>query len=189
MVRLAEVISRIKFWNKADRLGPDMLSTYWQLYFLLSMEKLCKKKFKKFGARSQFRPGAYAIACSKITIGEDVIIRPGTQLYADPTEGGGEIIIEDKVLIGPGVQFHANNHKFADLDIPIFDQGYPLPTIKDSIILRRGCWIGAGSIILAGVEVGKNSVVGAGTIVLESVPPNTLFAGNPGRVKRFLISS
>ena len=188
MVNPCEIISRIKFWGSSDRLGSDMVTTYWRLFFPSSMEKLCKKKFKKFGARSEFRPGAYAIACSKISIGEDVVIRPGTQLYADPAEGGGEIILEDKVLIGPGVQLHANNHKFTNIEIPIFDQGYPTPTIKDSIILRRGCWIGAGSIILAGVEVGENSVVGAGTVVLESVPPNTLFAGNPGKIKRMLVS-
>jgi acetyltransferase-like isoleucine patch superfamily enzyme len=107
------------------------------------MRKLCTQKFKYFGEGSEFRPGSYAEACSKIEIGKNVVIRPGTFLFADPTEGGGGIFIEDKVLIGSGVHFYTNNHEFSDVTKPIFDQGYPEPKLTDSIILRRGCWIGA----------------------------------------------
>lgn len=186
MVSFSELRQRIKFWRTYDRIGPDMALTHWRLYFKSTMRKLCQEKFRAFGERSDFRPGSYAEACSKISIGNDVVIRPGSFLYADMTEGGGEIIIEDKVLIGPGVHFYTNNHKFSDASMAIFDQGYPAPTLSDSIILRGGCWIGAGSIILAGVEVGENAVVGAGTVVTKSVPPRVVFAGNPGKVIKTL---
>lgn len=182
MVNILEILDRIRFWRDGDRIGPDILLTHWRLYFKSTMRKLCIEKFKYFGDGAEFRPGAYAEACSKIEIGNNVVIRPGTFLFGDPTEGGGGIIIEDKVLIGPGVHFYTNNHEFSDVSETIFEQGYPEPTLSDSIILRRGCWIGAGVIILPGVEVGENAVVGAGAVVTKSVPPRVVFAGNPGRI-------
>lgn len=182
MVDFSEILDRIKFWRNADRIGPDILLTHWRLYFKTTMRKLCVEKFKYFGDGAEFRPGAYAEACSKIAIGKNVVIRPGTFLFADPTEGGGCIVIEDEVMIGPAVHFYTNNHEFSDANKPIIEQGYPEPTLMDSITLRRGCWIGAGVIILPGVEVGENAVVGAGTVVTKSVPPMVVFAGNPGKI-------
>lgn len=186
MLGISEIVRRITFWKNADRIGPDILLTHWRLYFKSTMRKHCENKFKVFGQGAEFRPGAYAEACSKIEIGNNVVIRPGTMLFADPTEGGGGIIIEDKVLIGAGVHFYTNNHAFSDSARPIFEQGYPDPKSSDSIILRKGCWIGACVIILPGVEVGENAVVGAGTVLTKSVPPRVIVAGNPGRIIRTL---
>jgi len=186
MVTVTELLRRIRYWHHADRIGPDILLTHWRLYFKSTMIKLCKNKFKRFGEGSEFRPGSYAEACSKIEIGNNVVIRPGTFLFADPTEGGAGIIIEDKVLIGCGVHFYTNNHEFSDVSKPIFDQDYPEPKLTNAIILRRGCWIGAGVIILPGVDVGENAVIGAGTVVTKSVPPKVVFAGNPGKVIKIL---
>jgi acetyltransferase-like isoleucine patch superfamily enzyme len=186
MVDVREFIVRLKFWIGADRLGPDIPLTHWKLHFKTSMRKLCVRKFKDFGEGSEFRPGAYAEACSKISIGKNVVIRPGTFLFADPLPGGAGIKIEDDVLIGPGVHFYTNNHAFSDTKIPIKDQGYPKATMEDAILVQKGSWIGAAAVILPGVEIGENAVVGAGTIVTKSVPPRVLFAGNPGKVIREL---
>lgn len=186
MVSIAEISERVKYWINADRIGPDIVLTHWRLYFKSTMRKLCIKKFNHFGEGSEFRPGAYAEACSKISIGNNVVIRPGTFLFADPADGGGGIIIEDKVLIGSGVHFYTNNHKFADTSQTIYDQGYPTPTESDSIILKRGCWIGAGVIILPGVTIGSNSVVGAGSVVTKNVPECAVVVGNPARVIRLV---
>ncbi len=186
MLGVSEIWSRIRFWKNADRIGPDILYTHWRLYFKSTMRKLCMQKFKYFGEGSEFRPGSYAEACSKIEIGKNVVIRPGTFLFADPTEGGGGIFIEDKVLIGSGVHFYTNNHEFSDVTKPIFDQGYPEPKLTNSIILRRGCWIGACVIILPGVEIGENAIVGAASVVTKSVPPCTVFAGNPAKFVRYV---
>lgn len=182
MLSLPEIFSRIKFWNNADRIGPDILLTHWRLYFKSTMKKLCIKKFKHFGLGAEFRPGAYAEACSKISIGNNVVIRPGTFLFADPTDGGGSIIIEDKVSIGPGVHFYTNNHKFSDASQVIYDQGYPDPTENDSIVLKKGCWVGAAVIILPGVTIGENAVVGAGSVVTKNIPAFTVAVGNPAKV-------
>jgi acetyltransferase-like isoleucine patch superfamily enzyme len=146
------------------------------------MKSLCKKKFKYFGDGAEFRPGAYAEACSKIMIGNNVVIRPGTFLFADPTFGGGGIVIEDDVLIGPGVHFYTNNHEFSDITKPIIQQGYPPPNANDSIVVQYGAWIGARAIILPGVTICKNSVVGAGSVVTRDVPAFTVVVGSPARV-------
>ena len=53
-------------------------------------------------------------------------------------------------------------------------------------VLRSGCWIGAGAIILGGVEVGECAVVGAGAVVTTSVQPRTVVAGVPARVVKTL---
>ena len=184
MISFLDVFSRVKFWKEADRLGPDFPLTQLALFFPKSMTKLCLKKFKIFGTNAEFRPGAHAAACSKISIGRNVVIRPGTFLYADPRENGGSIIIEDDVLIGPAVHFYTNNHEFSKRDVPIISQGYPEASNSDTIIVRRNSWIGAACVILPGVEIGMGSVIGAGTVVTRSVPPGVMFAGNPGKVLR-----
>ena len=186
MVGPKELIDRIKFWEHSDRLGPDFPTTHWRLYFKSTGRQLCESKFKNFGAGAEFRPGAYAEACSKISIGSDVIIRPGTFLFADPSHGGAGITIEDGVLIGAGVHFYTNNHQFSDTKTPIINQGYPPTSENDAIVVRKGSWIGAGAILLPGIEIGENSVIGAGTVVTKSVPTRVVFAGNPGRIIRNL---
>ena len=187
MIVISEFIIRCKFWINADRIGPDMPLTYWMLFYKSSMNSLCQNKFKLFGSNSEFRPGSYAETCSKISIGSNVVIRPGSFLFADPSSNGGGIIIEDKVLIGSGVHIYTNNHSFADTCVPIFDQGYPPSTENDSVHLLIGCWIGAGSIILPGVTVGRNSVIGAGSVVTKSIPDFVVAVGNPAKVTRSLI--
>lgn len=176
---LNEFIKRLKFWMTADRLGPDMPLTHLRLYFPSSMRKLCIKKFKRFGEACEFRPGAYAVSCSKISIGDRVIIRPGSMLFADPREKGAGIVIEDDVLIGSGVHFYCHNHKFDNPDIPIIAQGY---YDSKQITLKRGCWIGANSILLPGVTIGNNAVVGAGSIVTHDIPDMVIASGNPARI-------
>ena len=88
-----DLLKKIKYDKKADRLGPDIPFTHWILYFKKPMLKLCKKKFKSFSDTSEFRPGAYAVCCSKISIGKRVVIRPGTMLFGSPSKNGAEIII------------------------------------------------------------------------------------------------
>jgi acetyltransferase-like isoleucine patch superfamily enzyme len=59
---------------------------------------------------------------------------------------------------------------------------YGDPSIKLPVIIEDNCFIGYGSIILMGVTVGHDSVVGAGAIVTKNVPPRSVVAGNPAKV-------
>lgn len=176
-----EILDRIHFWRNTDRLGPDVPWTHWMLHFKTTMLKLCKKKFKYFDDTAEFRPGAYAICCSKISIGRRVTIRPASMLFADPRKDGAGITIEDDVLLGSGVQFYVSNHNFENTEMPVFDQGH---TESIPITLKSGSWVGANCILLPGVTVGENSVVGAGSVVTKSLPEKVLAAGNPAKVIR-----
>ena len=180
---LREIFKKVKFWKNADRLGPDIPYTHWRLYFKSTMISLCKKKFKYFDDTAEFRPGAYAIVCSKIRIGRRAVIRPNTMLFADPRENGAEIIIDDNVSIGSGVQMYVDNHRFNDTAIPIINRGY---CMSKKIVLKRGCWVGANVIILPGVTIGENAVVGAGSVVTKSIPDKVVAVGNPARIIRYL---
>jgi acetyltransferase-like isoleucine patch superfamily enzyme len=145
------------------------------------MRSLCTAKFAFFGEGAEFRHGAYAICCSKISLGRRVVIRPGSMLFADPRAGGAGIVIEDDVMLGSGVHIYVHNHRFDDPSRPIIDQGHYESRL---VTLKRGCWIGAGCIVLPGVTIGENAVVGAGSVIAKDIPPRVIAAGNPAKVVR-----
>lgn len=177
-----EIYKKIRFCITTDRIGPDIPFTHWKLHYKSTMRALCKKKFLLFDEGADFRAGAYAIVCSQISIGKKVVVRPNTMLFADEF---AKIIIEDDVMIGVGVHFYVNNHKFDRTDIPLIDQGY-YPS--EDILVKSGAWIGANAIILPGVTIGKNSVVGAGSIVTKSVPDFSVAVGNPAKVIKTILN-
>lgn len=78
-------------------------------------------------------------------------------------------VIEDDVFVGPGVT--VANDKY-----PPDDRHLVGPTI------RRFAKIGAGAVLLPGVEIGDNALVGAGAVVTRNVPPGRVVVGNPARV-------
>jgi acetyltransferase-like isoleucine patch superfamily enzyme len=65
---------------------------------------------------------------------------------------------------------------------------YPLsPGVKDQLagpVIKRGAKIGANSTLLPGVVIGENALVGAGSVVVDDVPPGAVVVGNPARVIR-----
>lgn len=173
--RMKEFIDRVRYWNSVDRIGPDLPTQNWKLFFRSSMLKYCSRKFKHFSGLADVRPGAYIFCPSKVSLGSRVVIRPTVVLAADDY---AEIIIEDDVMLGMGVHIYVNNHKFDDPNIPIIDQGY-YPSEK--VVIRKGAWVGANSIILPGVTVGENAVVGAGSVVTRNVAARTVVAGVPAK--------
>ena len=92
-----------------------------------------------------------------------------------------QITIEDNVMIGA-------NTKIWDTDFhPITYENRRMNERPQSspVLIREGAFIGACSIILKGVTIGKHSVIGAGSVVTHSVPDGEVWAGNPARfIKR-----
>jgi acetyltransferase-like isoleucine patch superfamily enzyme len=92
--------------------------------------------------------------------------------------------IEDNVFIGHGVMF--------------INDSYPRATATDGqlqteadwkvekTIIKKGASIGSGSTILSNITIGENSIVGAGSVVTKDVPANSIVAGNPAKVLRYL---
>ena len=108
-----------------------------------------------------------------ITIGRDVFINSNCTML---DQGG--ITVHDSVKLGPNVTLVTSNHPL--------DPSDRKAVVSTPIVLERNCWIGAGSIVLPGVTVGEDSVVGAGSVVTRDVEPRTVVAGSPARVIRRL---
>jgi len=170
---------KLKFWVYTRRIGPDMPLTHWMLYSKRLGAWLARSKLKSFGEASEIRPHAYLIECAHISIGNRVVIRPGCKFFAVPHAcGQGDITIEDNVLIGSDVHIYVSNHEFSDPETDIYFQGHRPPA---AVRIERGAWIGAKAVILPGITIGKNAVVGAGSVVTKSVPARAIVAGNPAR--------
>lgn len=134
-------------------------------------DRLVRELFKSVGEGSRVLAPMTIVHGDKVTIGRNAIVMPGSLMMAS-----GTITIEDEVEVAAHVKLISNNHDFYDRQIL---------TCKP-VVLKRNCWIGAGATILAGVTVGENAVVGAGSVVTKDVEKNTVVAGNPARVIRRL---
>ncbi|KAJ4298179.1 hypothetical protein N0V90_006078 [Kalmusia sp. IMI 367209] len=91
-----------------------------------------------------------------------------------------EISVGSRTLVGPNVSFYSGTHP---LD-PIIRQGTKGPELGKEIHIGEDCWIGGNVVILPGVNIGRGSVVGAGSVVTKSVPDFTVVAGNPAKIIR-----
>ncbi len=95
------------------------------------------------------------------------------------------IEIGDNVLIASNVQLYTATHstKVYERIVEDWDKGMEIcKTYALPIKIGNGVWIGGGAIILPGVTIGENSVIGAGSIVTHSIPDNCIAVGNPCRV-------
>ena len=89
-----------------------------------------------------------------------------------------DIYFGKDVRIGPSVTFTTTNHAI-DPDARIIGEA-----TSQSIWIGNNVWIGTNSVILPGVHIGDNSVIGAGSVVTKDIPPNVVAFGNPCRVQR-----
>ena len=83
--------------------------------------------------------------------------------------GAGDAVMEDDVFIGPNVTF--TNDKYP--------RSKNYPDSYPSTVVKKGASIGGGAVLLPGIVIGEDAIVGAGGIVTESVPLNAIVAGNP----------
>ena len=104
-----------------------------------------------------------------VVVGDNVTIKCGVQLW----DG---IRIEDDVFIGANVSF--TNDKYP--------RSKHYPAKFETTVIRKGASIGAGSVILCGIEIGERAMIGAGSVVTKSVPAGELWVGNPARFVRKL---
>jgi acetyltransferase-like isoleucine patch superfamily enzyme len=150
------------------------------------------KHKRKRGSLVRRRTRMDVLPINKFVLGFDSTIED----FATVNNGVGDVIIGDRTRIGIGcvvigpvkvgndVMFAQNivvsglNHGYQDLSLPPSLQ----PIETKPIIIEDEVWIGANSVITAGVTLGKHSVVAAGSVVTKSVPPNCVVAGNPAKI-------
>jgi acetyltransferase-like isoleucine patch superfamily enzyme len=110
-----------------------------------------------------------------LSIGRNVGLNTGCWINAR-----GGVTLGDDVILGPYCVIHSANHRVGRLDIPIRNQGYD----EAPVYIGNNVWLGAQVIVLPGVTIGDNAVIGAGAVVTHDIPPNAVAAGNPARVIR-----
>ncbi len=92
------------------------------------------------------------------------------------------IELEGDVLLAPGVLIMDHNHEYSDPNLPIHSQ---CQTEGGQIIIGRNSWLGYGCVIFCGrgeLHLGRNSVVGANSVVTRSFPDFSVIAGNPAKL-------
>ncbi len=159
--------------------------------------------FAAFGEGSWVVPPARILTPEAITIGRQVTIHEHAWLSVVPAVAGvkphlsigdrcsigrmvhiacaGEIIIEEDVLTAAMVFIGDTYHDYSDPNQAVLDQPMAQPK---PVRIRRGAFLGIGSIILQGVTVGEQSYVAAGAVVTSDVAPRSLVGGNPARIVR-----
>jgi acetyltransferase-like isoleucine patch superfamily enzyme len=135
---------------------------------------------------------------NRVTIGRFAMIRPSSYYGREIGMGlkvgdysnigpycylgcSGFIEIGRKVLMGPRVTMHAENHNYERTDVPIKEQSVS----RSPIIIEDDCWLASDCVILAGVRVGTGAIVAAGAVVNRDVPPFAVVAGIPAKVVKW----
>lgn len=112
-----------------------------------------------------------------VFLGSNVWLSPNVSIYSNVM---AIVTIKDNCDIGHEVSFITGSHEIGN------SERRAGKGTAASITVEEGCWIGARTIILGGVTIGKGAIVAAGSVVTDNVPPNTLVAGVPAKVKRIL---
>ena len=108
-----------------------------------------------------------------VHLGKNVYINSGLKLVDDT-----HIYIGDYTMLGPNVVLATAGHP---IDPQLREKAlqYNLP-----VHIGRNCWLAAGVIVMPGVTIGDNSVIGAGSVVTKDIPANVVAVGNPCRILR-----
>jgi acetyltransferase-like isoleucine patch superfamily enzyme len=118
-------------------------------------------------------------------IGPTLVIGSGTNIgRRSVISAANHISIQENVLCAPGVFVTDHNHEYSNPDLPISQQGI---ASGGRIVIEQNCWLGYGSMVLAtknDIILGRNSVVGAYSVITKSYPPYSVIVGNPARVVR-----
>ena len=129
---------------------------------------------------------------NKFELGEDSTIEDfsainngvGPVIIGDRTKIGlsntiiGPVTIGNDIRLAQNITLSGLNHNYEDVSMPIHVQGVS----TSPIVIEDDSWIGSNVVVVAGVTIGKHSIVAAGSIVTKDIPPYSVVVGNPGRV-------
>jgi maltose O-acetyltransferase len=137
--------------------------------------RLLGELLESVGEGTDIRPPLYVDYGAHITVGAETFINFGLVALDVAT-----ISIGDDVQMGPNVQLLTPTHPIEpELRRDKWEAAKP-------IVVGNNVWLGGGVIVLGGVTIGENTVVGAGSVVTRNLPANVVAVGNPARVIRVL---
>jgi acetyltransferase-like isoleucine patch superfamily enzyme len=122
-------------------------------------------------------PGQECVTDPVVRIGDRCLIGRGSGIV-----GHLSIDIGDDVWTGHFVYITDQNHGYADLDRPISQQTQPERAVR----IGDGSWIGHGSVVLPGANIGRHVVIGANSVVTGEIPDDCVAVGAPARVVKRL---
>lgn len=136
--------------------------------------QLLKQMFAEIGENCYIEPPFHANFGGKhVHFGKNVYANFNLTMVDD-----GHIYVGDYTMFAPGVIVATAGHPILpELRETVYQYNMP-------VHIGKNCWIGAGAIILPGVTIGDQVVVGAGSVVTKDLPSNVVAVGNPYRVIR-----
>lgn len=106
-----------------------------------------------------------------VLIGDRTIIGMGNTVIG-PVKVGNDVMFAQNIVVS------GMNHGYEDINLPPSRQ----KDICKQITIEDEVWIGANSVVTAGVTIGKHSIIGAGSVVTKNIPPFCIAVGNPAKV-------
>jgi len=122
-------------------------------------------------------PGQEMVSDPVVSIGDRTLIGRGSHIV-----GHFRIEIGDDIQTGPYVYVTDQNHVYDDPDVPV---GRQWPRER-AVSIGSGSWLGTAVVVLPGARIGRNSVIGAGSVVTGEIPDHSVAVGAPAKViKRY----
>jgi len=152
-----------------------VLRLYNQTETQTERQSILQQLLGQIGQNSIIEPPFYCVYGQNIYIGDYVFLNVLCTIL-----DCNKVQIGHHVMIGPNVQIYTAAH---ELQAEARNQGWE---VAKPIVIENNVWIGGGAILLPGVKIGQNAVVGAGAVVSRNVPENAVVAGNPAQVIRVI---
>lgn len=137
-------------------------------------ESMLKKMFAEIGSNCYIEPPFHANWGGRHVHFGNLVYANFNLTMVDDTH----IYVGDYTMFGPNVTVATAGHPIMpELREKAYQYNFP-------VRIGRNCWIGAGALIMPGITIGDNVVVGAGSVVTKDLPSNVVAAGNPCRILR-----
>jgi acetyltransferase-like isoleucine patch superfamily enzyme len=140
-----------------------------------------------------------AIYGKRIVVGKSITFRKG--FYMAVEKGGkieigdscffnhycsfvsfNSIVIGEGSIFGEGVKIYDHNHCYTDKKIPIKKQGYT----SSPVVIGKNCWLASYVIVLKGVTIGDNCVIGAGCVITKDIPANSIVVNKQTHIRKMI---